>query len=223
MNAVNPSTKHKKHSLWLLTALALPLTGCGDVGTTGSIVVPSTFNVGVFVSDAPSTVTVTKTVTDATATAPAKTTWAVGTAGTVEFTFGSRPGSDAGNITAFSITSDLINGRETVTTPGEKTGLNIYMPSGYTCDLVNNLDPTSPNHSKTQSCIQTDPTTLQGNGVITDPLLLNLADGLSDLVIATNASVSRITTIEFTGFTARGKTFALKAQVYSRAIKTGAP
>ena len=207
--------------IWLLGALMLPLAGCGDVGTTGSAALPSTFNVGVYVADAPSTVTVTKTVTDATATAPAKTTWAVGSAGPVEFTFRSRPGSDAGSITAFRITSDLINGRETVSTPVEKTGLNIYVPSGFTCEPINPLDP-SKTRTNTQSCIQTDPTTLQGNGVVTDPLLLNLVDGLSDVVIATNASVTRNTTVEFTGITARGKTFTLEATVYSRAIKTGA-
>jgi hypothetical protein len=225
----------KSHQLWFLGAL-LPLTACG------SEVVPTDFNLGVNVSDFASTVTVTKTIVTpgtpdtpaipATPSSPAipaipgipaKVTYTAGAPGVTSFTFGTRAGSDAGYITKFRIVSDKVNGKDVslpVATSAQQ--LNIYTPSGFTCDVVNPPDPVKP-HSKTQSCKQSDPTIATGSGVITDALTINFAAGLSDFVVATDESAYRTTIVEFSGVTARGKTFAVEAEVNSAAIKTGAP
>ena len=199
--------------IWLLGALMLPLAGCGSTGTTGTLDLPTDVNVGISVDDSASEVTVTKTVTAATATTPAKTTWAVGNAGKVSFVFTSRPGSDASYITKYRLTSDIINGRETITNPAAQPPefMNVYVPSGYTCATA----------SQSQSCDATLVTTVQGNGVASAPYLINLAGGLSDIVKATNASVYRTTTIEFSGTTSRGKTFTINTIADSRAYKAG--
>ena len=210
----------RSQKIWLLGALLLPLTAC-NVGTTGSIPVPTDFNVGVDVGDSTSSVTVTKTVTAATNTAPAKTTWAVGNVGLATFAFTSRPGSDAGYVTHFRILSDIINGTETVTTPIDSTlKLNIYVPSGYTCDVINPADPTKP-RSQTHSCDPVAPTSVQGNGATSIPLSLDFAGPLASTVVATNSSASRVTQVEFLGFTTRSKTFSIVTTVISAGIKSG--
>ncbi|WP_293911803.1 hypothetical protein [Deinococcus sp.] len=233
----------KSRQLWLLGALMMPLTAC-NVGTTGSIVVPTDFNVGVNVNDATSTVTVTKKVTPATAEkpavpatgttpavpavpgTPASVTYTPSGSGSASFTFGSRPGSDAGNVTGYRIVKDVINGVD-VTAKADSTvqKLNIYVQSGYTCDLINPVDPSKPKNPNA-SCnpFESQPYPAGpylGPGTITTPLDINFTSGLVDLVIASDASVGRTTIIEFTGFTARGKTFAIQASVNSSAIRAG--
>ncbi|AZI43349.1 hypothetical protein EHF33_11840 [Deinococcus psychrotolerans] len=240
--------------VWLLGALALPLAGCGDVGTTGSIQLPTTLNVGIAVGDSTSTVIVTKTFTPATAGTPeipavpavpgvggqpgtpavpaipakpgtvAKTVWTSSGAGPATFTFTSRPGSDAAYVTGFRLISDKFNGVEQVADPKDaaitQLKLNIYVPSGYTCPVVNPIDPTST-RSQTQSCDSSLITTVQGNGVSTSPLNLDFTTPLVDLVIASNASASRSSIIEFVGFTSRGKSFVFNANVAATAQKQG--
>ncbi|WP_202630460.1 hypothetical protein [Deinococcus alpinitundrae] len=237
------NNRRYSHKIWLLGALMLPLAGCGDVGTTGSAQLPTTLNIGISVNDSASAVTVTKTVTSATAgTAgtpaipavpgvdgqpgtpavpavpgtpgtPAKTTWTTSKAGAATFVFTSRPGSDAGYITSYRIVSDVINGQEMVNTPvtNPNQKLNIYVPSGYSC----------PTASAAQSCDAAATTSVLANGVPTEPLSIDFASPLSDVVIASNASAYRSTEIEFLGTSSRGKTFVIKTEVSSVGYKAG--
>lgn len=233
---------------WLLGALMLPLAGCGDVGTTGNIVIPTTLNVGVDVGDSTSTVTVTKAVTPAVApeeaipavpatpTTPAipavpakpgtpeKIVWTSGTAGVASFVFTARPGSDAAYITGFRLTSDKVNGIEQVSNPNDpkitQLKLNMYIPSGYTCPTINPVESNGAG-SKTQSCDASLVTTVLGNGASTAPLNINFAESLIDLVQFTNNSAYRDISIQFVGFTSRGKSFILDAKAVATAQKLG--
>lgn len=220
--------------LILLSGLALSACGSAPGQVSGSRA-----SVGLSASDGASFVTVTKTVTPATSGTPAvppsgdnpgtpavpgtpaKTSWATGEPGAVEFVFTSRPGSDAVHITGYRIVRDVINTADGTTedTDGEAVNkLNIYVPSGWSC----------PERTNAESCAMFTPTggqrsdVVPANGLPSVPYKLNLSGGLASLVIATNASVTRVTDIEFIGTSSNGQAVIVKADtIISRGIKTG--
>lgn len=228
--------------VWLLGALLMPLSAC-NVGTTGTVPLPTDFNVGVGVNDSLSVVTVTKTViapatpgtpavppTDTTPGTPAvpgtpeKATFTASSLGPVSFVFSSRPSSDAGYVTGYRVISEMINGTETLSAPGEVQSFrsNVYVPSGYVCPIVNPIDPNST-RSQTQSCDVALTTTVPGNGVATLPLSLNFAGSLENVVASLKTSAYVQTEIEFLGVTSRSKSFAIKARVNTLANLVNGP
>jgi len=233
------NNRRYSHKLWLLGALMLPLAGCGSTGTSGLASLTTHFSVGVSVNDGTSQITVTKEIVTpavpgtpgtpaippsadnpkgtpavpGTPGTPAVVKWSPGEGGVAKFVFTSRPGSDAGYITSYRLTSDIINGQETVDQDAPSAPsvqkMNLYIPSGYTCALV----------SATQACNVADAGTVPANGLASGEFSLDLSTGLASRVIATDGSVSRLTGIEFSGVTSRGENFAIKTQVNSIAIK----
>lgn len=228
-----------KKLLFMPVALGLMLSACGSAPGQLS---GSRVSVGLNASDGASSVTVTKTFTPATPeipavppsgenpgtpavpAVPAKTSWAVGDSGDIEFVFTSRPGSDAVHITGYRLTRDVI---ETATDDFKSDGgaavnkIDIYVPSGWSC-------PERTSFGNTQSCAMFSPTGQQRTDVIpaqgapSNAFRLDLAGGLSGLVIATNASVYRSTDIEFIGTSSNGQSVVVRADnLSSRAIKTG--
>ncbi|GAA5513450.1 hypothetical protein Dcar01_02185 [Deinococcus carri] len=220
--------------LALLFGLALSACGSAPGQLSGSRA-----SVGLAVSDGGSFVTVTKTFTPATPeipavppsgdnpgtpavpAVPAKTTWTTGTPGYAEFTFTSRPGSDAVHITGYRIVRDVIStatGNYEDTSKTDINKLDIYVPSGWSC----------PERTSSQSCAMFTPTGGQRNDVVpaeglpSSPYRLNLAGGLANLVIATNASVGRSTDIEFFGTSSSGQAVTVRADhIASEGVKTG--
>lgn len=184
----------------LVTALALG--GCSSMNAGITTGLP---DLAVAVADAGSSVTVTKTTTPDNPATPANeaaVTYEVGEAGSATFVFSSRPGSLATYITGYRVTSDVINGTQTLPAGSARTqdGLNIYVPSGYTC---------VPQPAATQSCAITDPTATPANSASTAPYSINLSRQLADVVKTTSARASRSTTVVFTGVTSGGRPFEL--------------
>lgn len=192
---------------------ALFLGGCASFNAGITTGMP---DVGVAVADANSSVTVTKTVTPDDPATPANesaVSYDVSKPGAATFVFTARPGSMAANITGYRIISEVLNGSETLTAPISAAGLDFYVQSGYTCE---------PAPSPAQSCTITDATSRPANGTPSNELSVNLAAGLEDTVIATDASATLVSTIVFTGITSGGRPFELPpVQVFSRGSLTG--
>lgn len=222
----------KKYALLLLAGLTLSACGSapGQVSGNGRV------SMGVSADDSGSTVTVTRSVTPAIPGTPAippsegnpggtpavpptpeKISFAVSDAGAVNFTFMTRPGSDAAYITGWRLTAYTINGTA-VPVSGELNKLDIYIPSGYTC----------PERSATQSCQQytTDlkqrPEVQPANGLPISGLGINFAGGLVSTVKANLADASSSVDIEFYGQSSNGAPVSVKAtSISSRGIKAG--
>ncbi|WP_309571236.1 hypothetical protein [Deinococcus sp.] len=184
--------------LLAIPMLALLLAACGSAPPQVSG--GSRASVGVSVDDTKSSEVATKTVTPATDTTPAKTSWVVTKGGGVTFTFMTRPGSDAVYLTGYRVVKDVLTtagGTTSTTTEGQVNKADLYLTSGYTC----------ASRTAALSCpyfgSDAAPTT-PANGV-PGQLAIGLEGGLGDLVVATNASVSRVTDLEFYGTSSNGQ------------------
>lgn len=203
---------------------ALALSACGSVPgqTSGNRV-----SMGVYASDAGSSVDVTRTYTPETVddkgkVTPASITWSQGPAGTVDFTFMTRPGSDAVYITGWKITRYDFNGR-VITDMGDLKKIDIYVPSGYTCP-----EREAGNLASHQSCqiyatnMKLRPEVQAANGLPTPPLKLNFAGALAGEVQRTLQSAYSTVDIEFTGYSSNNDPVVVKADnITSRAHKLG--
>ncbi|THF88785.1 hypothetical protein E7T09_06300 [Deinococcus sp. KSM4-11] len=184
--------------LLAIPMLALLIAACGSA--PGQISGNSRASVGVSVDDSKSTEVATKTVTPATATAPAKTSWAISKGNGVTFTFMTRPGSDGVYLTGYRVVKDVLttaSGTTTTTTDGQVNKADLYLTSGYAC--ASRTAQSSCPYNGTDAA----PTT-PANGV-PGQLTIGLEGGLGDLVVATNASVSRVTDLEFYGTSSNGQ------------------
>lgn len=197
----------KKAALFLLAG-GMVFSGCGyEAGLGGNGVIYNEAGVGVSVDDSGSTETATKKVDKKTG----KVTWTKKGGDGVTFTFMTRPGADAAYITGYKVTSQKINGRETVGTPVKRHKMHLYLTSGYVCKERTAL----------HSCVAGADGTVIGNGV---PAKSNIyfEGGLASLVVSTNNGVGQISAIEFFGYTANGTEFTVKADsIISTGIKNG--
>jgi hypothetical protein len=182
------------NKLLALPLLALLIAACG---TAPGQVSGSRASVGVSVDDSKATEVATKTVTPATDTAPAKVSWVVTPGGGVTFTFMTRPGSDAVYLTGYRVVNDVLttaSGTTTTTTATQVNKADLYLTSGYSCAARTALT----------SCPYNATDAVPSNGV-PGQLSIGLDGGLGDLVVATDASVSRVTDLEFYGTSSNGQ------------------
>ncbi|MDR6218298.1 hypothetical protein [Deinococcus soli (ex Cha et al. 2016)] len=193
-------------SFLLLTGAAALLTACGTITLKPAV------NLGVNTQDLNSTVTVTKLITpaDPATGAPQQVSWDVGDAGTATFTFTSKPGGQAGYITGYRYKTDTVNGVDRVVAPVQ--GLNLYFSSGYTCTRLRT--------GTVQTCdLLADSDIQAANGT---PITMNidLASAMADVVMSTDATVDRRTTLVFTGVSASNEAFEVEvAGIRTRAQK----
>lgn len=192
--------------LLALPMLALLIASCGSA--PGQVTGNSRASVGISVDDTQSLEVATKTVTPAkpaTETEPAvpeKVSWSIKAGGGVTFTFMARPGSDAVYLTGYRIVKDVMttaSGTTTSTTEGQVNKSDLYLTSGYSCATRTALN----------SCPFNGTDTVPANGV-PGQLAIGLEGGLGDLVVATNASVSRVTDLEFYGTSSNGQSVTVK-------------
>ncbi|MFC3834475.1 MULTISPECIES: hypothetical protein [Deinococcus] len=201
--------------LLALPMLALLIASCGSA--PGQVTGNSRASVGIFVNDTEAVEVATKAVTPATDTAPAKVSWTITPGKGVTFTFMTRPGSDAVYITGYRIVRDVLStasGTTTSTTSPQVNKADVYLTSGYLCKTRNGLN----------SCpfvgTPDDPTT-PANGVPAD-LNIGLDGGLGSLVVATDASVGRVSDLEFYGTSSNGQPVTVKVtNVVSGGVKQG--
>ena len=200
----------KRLSLSLI--LASVLASCGQYDAAPRV------SLGISADDASSSVVVTKTVTpgDATNGAADTVTWMVGEAGTIEFNFSSRPGSQAAYLTGYKLTRDIVNNVDVTGTPAATSlKTDIYVPSGYAC-------ADREKFGNTRSCDLTGSSTVPANGLPPAPTHLDLVSGLVDRLKASNASVDRVSDVTFVGSSSTGQPIEITAtHVVSRAIKAG--
>ena len=190
--------------LLAIPMLALLIAACGSA--PGQISGNSRASVGVSVDDSKSTEVATKTVTPAvpangsTPATPEKISWSVTPGGGVTFTFMTRPGSDGVYLTGYRVVKDVLttaSGTTTTTTDSQVNKADLYLTSGYAC--ASRTAQSSCPYNGTDAA----PTT-PANGV-PGQLTIGLEGGLGDLVVATNASVSRVTDLEFYGTSSNGQ------------------
>jgi hypothetical protein len=115
----------------------------------------------------------------------------------VKVSFQARPGSQGAYIEGYEITSDVIDGEEVLDAPKVVQGLNIFVPSGFTC----------PKQDTLQSCAPTDKDSQPANGVEIDKLGIDIANSLTGLAISQRSSVSRSVNFTFYGRTANYERF----------------
>ncbi|CAM3552781.1 hypothetical protein [Deinococcus frigens] len=211
----------KNYALLLLAGLTLSACGSAPGQVSGGKV-----SIGVSAADAESTVTVNRTFTPETVddtgkVTPAKEEFTTTEPGAVNFTFMTRPGSDAVYITGWRITRYNYNGQERATS-GDINKLDIYVPSGYTCP---ERETTLPRY---QSCQQYTPDLKQrpevqpANGLPIGGPSLNFAGDLVSEVKRTLAGASSNLDLEFYGQSSNGAPVSVTAtNISSRAFKTG--
>ncbi|GHF28232.1 hypothetical protein HNQ07_001021 [Deinococcus metalli] len=181
--------------LLALPMLALLIAACGTA--PGQVSGNSRASVGVSVDDSKATAVAKKTVTPATTTTPEKISWTITPGGGVTFTFMTRPGSDAVYLTGYRVVKDVLTtagGTTTTTTNAQVNKADLYLTSGFTCTARTTLN----------SCPFNATDAVPSNG-IPGQLAIGLDGGLGDLVVATDASVSRVTDLEFYGTSSNGQ------------------
>ena len=169
---------------WFLIAAAGLLAGCGEYSFQPKA------DIDVQVSDAGQTATVTKSVDAQTGAVTYSTSQ--GTPAT--FVFTSKPGSQAAYINSYTVTRYVVNGEDLTTSASGKSGLNVYVPSGFTC----------PTASNTQSCDPTAATTSTGNGAPSQAISLDFTPGLSQRALAAQFSQNASIDLVFNGKSATG-------------------
>ncbi|WP_156372666.1 hypothetical protein [Deinococcus sp. Leaf326] len=188
----------KKIALLALIPALVGLSGCGQIGGSSRV------SIGVSASDAGSQVTVTKTITaekrddKGVVTTPASVVYSTGVAGPATFIFTSRPGSDAAYVTGYRITRYEVNGKE-VTPPGENTGMNVYITSGYQCD----------ERTENFSCPINGTNVTGANGLPSSTVSINFAGSLIGLATSTETSAYSSVDLEFFGTSSNGAAFAI--------------
>ncbi len=153
----------------------------------GSYQLQSVADVGVGIDNSGATATVTESTDD-----KGIRTLQVTPAQPVKVSFQARPGSQGAYIEGYKVTSDIINGQESSDLPKTVQGLNIFVPSGFTC----------PKQDALQSCAPTDRESIPANGVEINKLGIDIANGLTGLAIAKRANVFRSISFTFYGRTA---------------------
>ena len=188
-----------KRLVSLASFTSLMLAACGSAPAGLPDQTSSGVSIGVSADDSASDVKVTRTITPAvpaTATTPgtpAKTTYAIGTPGPVNFIFTSRPGSNAAYITSYKIVRRTVNGvTQSESDPVAK--INTYVSAGYSC----------PASTPAGACGLMTAGSVPANGTPSAPVSLSIASGLSGLSVATNSSVNEDLDIEFYGTSSNG-------------------
>jgi|GEM_PF-2332203 len=172
---------------WIaILAAAAVLSSCG------SYQLQSVADVGVGIDNSGATATVTES-TDA----QGKRTLQVSPAKPVKVSFQARPGSQGAYIEGYTVTRDIVDGAEASDIPKTVQGLNIFVPSGFTC----------PKQDALQSCAPTDRDSVPANGVEIDKLGIDIANGLTGLAIAKRGNVFRSISFTFYGRTTNYEKF----------------
>ncbi|WP_425148067.1 hypothetical protein [Deinococcus sp.] len=193
--------------LGLLACLTpLLLAACGSTPAGLPDQTGSSLSIGLAVDDSASDVRVTRTITPAvpaTATTPGvagKTTYAIGTPGTINFVFTSRPGGNAAYITSYKVIRSSINGvNQTASDTPYK--INIFVSAGYSC----------PGSVPAGACTLMTSGSVAANGTPSAPLVINFSGGLSGISVATNSSVVEDFDIEFYGTSSIGTPVTIRA------------
>jgi len=157
------------------------------LSSCGSYQLQTVADIGVGIDNSGATATVTESTDD-----KGVRSLSVTPAQPVKISFQARPGSQGAYIEGYKITGDIINGVESSDLPKTVQGLNIFVPSGYTC----------PKQDTLQSCAPTDKDSFPANGVEINKLGIDIANGLTGLAIAKRGNVFRRVSFTFYGRTA---------------------
>jgi hypothetical protein len=172
----------------MIGVLALTVTGCSTENssfTTGVIEINPSKSDGSYIF--------TETITD-------KGITATETATAAKFTFRSNPGSMAGRILGFKVTSAKIGGGQNLVDSKEPLngGLNIYVQSGWLC---------TPKPEKNNSCTGVDKN--PGSGIESDEFILGIPGDLSQIVKSNKTDATEFINLTFYGEDSTGRPFEI--------------